>query len=154
MKRSPLKRSVKPLKRSKLRVAGVSDVSEIKREIQSIIRAIAIHRDGGCVLRHYPETGKCGGYRKDGELILQFDHLNSRAYAVSYADVRLGVILCFRHHFYWKKQHPNEFITIIRKQIGKERSALLDRVQADRTPHKVDWNLELLALKQELKKYS
>lgn len=116
-------------------------------------------RDGGCVLRHYvgaitPQYRMCGGYRKDGGLILQAEHLNSRSHAVSFSDSRLVVCLCQRHHIFYKKQHPDEFYRIVRRHIGKDRSDLLTRVQEDRSPHKVDLKLELIALKNELKGFS
>jgi hypothetical protein len=44
-----------------------------------------IQRDGGCVFRFYPEAGACGSRpTKDGYLILQFDHLNTRARNISF----------------------------------------------------------------------
>ena len=81
----------------------------VKDRIQAILRQIAIIRDGGCVLA--PFQGKdgiphCNGYRKDGELVLQYDHLNSRGFNVSYADARLGVIICKGHHG-WKHMTDN-----------------------------------------------
>jgi hypothetical protein len=101
-----------------------------------------IQRDRGCIFRHYPEAGACGGYRKDGALILQADHLNTRARNISYGDVRLAVCACQRHHIFWKPQHPDQYMRIAREHIGPERSALLDRVIADQTPYRFflsDW---------------
>lgn len=153
MKRTPLKRSSKPLKRTKLRLVGHSTTSELKIEIQALLRQIVIKRDGGCVLRNYPETGACGGYRKDGELILQAEHLHTRSNAASFADTRLVICLCSRHHIFYKPQHADEYYKIVRKHIGTIRSILLDRVQQDYSPHKVDLKMEKIALEQELKKY-
>lgn len=140
------------LKRSKIRVKGISSTTEQKDEIQGLIRQIAILRDKVCVLSHYPETGSCGGYRKDGELILQFDHLNSRVHSISFGDPRLGVLLCRNHHIFYKKREPDYFSKIVRKHIGVERSCLLDKVQLDRSPHKMDWKLIILDLKQQIKR--
>ncbi len=154
MKRTPFKRKAyKPLKRTKIRVAGHSSTSDLKREIQAILRQITTYRDGGCILRHYPRTGMCGGHRKDGELILQAEHLHTRSNASSFADTRLVVCLCQRHHIFYKPQHADEYYRIVREHIGKERSDLLTRVQSDYSPHKQDLKMDLLALKQELKKY-
>lgn len=153
MKRTPLKRISKPLKRTKLRLVGHSTTSELKIEIQALLRQIVIKRDGGCVLRNYPETGACGGYRKDGELILQAEHLHTRSNAASFADTRLVICLCSRHHIFYKPQHADEYYKIVRKHIGTIRSILLDRVQQDYSPHKVDLKMEKIALEQELKKY-
>ncbi len=164
-RKTPLKRSKIPLKRSRiplkrggrLRTVHPSDTNHIKEQIQVALREISIIRDGGCVFRNYPESGACGGYRKDGALILQFDHLNSRSHAISFADHRLGVCACKRHHMYFKKQEPDMYMKIVRKQIGEERSALLDRVQEERRAHRKfthDWKLDLIALEQHLKSLS
>ena len=140
------------MKRTRLRVEGQSTTSEIKRDIQALLREIVILRDGGCILRHYPETGPCGGYRKDGELILQGEHLHTRARAISYADHRLMVCLCRNHHIFYKKQFPDEYYRIVREFIGEERSKLLTAVQEDRGTHKMDWKIEKIGLEQHLKK--
>lgn len=131
---------------------GKSEISEVKREIQALLREGAIERDGGCVFRDYPEAGECGGYRKDGELILQFDHLHSRVHMISFGDTRLGIIACLRHHFYFKKQYPALYEKLARVIIGPERCNLLDRVREDHSPHKVDLVLVKLALQQEVKR--
>ena len=71
---------------------GKSDTTLIKDEIQHWVREIVILRDGGCIFRginayDFLDGGKigiadkvsgfpkCNGYRNDGELILQADHL-------------------------------------------------------------------------------
>lgn len=144
-----------PLKRSKLRVVGKSSTTELRNEIQAVLREIVMIRDGGCILRHYPheitsQYQDCGGYRKDGQLILQAEHLHTRSNAASFADTRLVICLCQRHHGYYKPQFTEEYYAIVRKHIGKERSDLLDRVKDDHHPHKVDLKLSLVGLKQEL----
>lgn len=146
MKRSYLKR--------KTGFKHPSDINDIKDQIQELLRAIAIKRDVKCILSDYPETGKCGGYRNDGELILQYDHLNSRTHSISFADLRLGVLICKRHHIFYKKQYPAEYEKCVRDAIGEERCKLLDRVREDRRAYKMDWKLELLGLKKELEKYT
>lgn len=153
MKRSGFKiKSRKPMKRGRLRVKGHSEASEDKAEIQALLREIGIIRDGGCVFRNYPEMGECGGRRNDGELILQFDHLNSRTHAVSFSDPRLGVIACLRHHLYFKRQYPSAYEECALDAIGPTRAKLLKRVREDRIAHKVDLKLEKIALEQELKR--
>lgn len=160
MRKTPLKRksplrAKTPLKRkTKLHVVGHSTTTELKNEIQAMLRKIVIKRDGGCFLRNYrskiqPQYVNCGGYRNDGELILQAEHLHSRSNANSFSDSRLVVCCCQRHHIYYKPQYSDEYNSIAREFIGKERSKLWDRVAADHSPHKVDLKLELLALKQE-----
>lgn len=155
MKRNtPLKRSSKPMKRSRLRMRGVSDSSVLKEQIQASLRQRVIQRDGGCVLRDYPETGKCGPRRNDGELVLQAEHLNSRQHMISFADSRLAVCLCQRHHIYWKPQNSQRYWEIIEEQIGPKRWELFKKVRADRMSHKVDLKLAWIALKQEILKNS
>lgn len=141
MKRTPLKRK------------SNSPQALMKDQIQATLREIVIARDGGCILRHYRETGECGGYRNDGELILQAEHLHSRANASSFSDSRLVVCLCKRHHIFWKPQYPDMYYRIVKKHIGPERTKLLEAVQQDRSAHKVDLALALVALKQELREY-
>jgi len=109
-------------------------------------------------MRHYKneishQYRECGGWRKDGELILQGEHLHTRANASSFSDTRLLICLCQRHHIFYKPQHSDEYYRIVRKHIGKERSKLLTAVQEDRSSHKVDLMLALVALKQELREY-
>jgi len=138
------------MKRIRLKIKGGSDRAILKEEIQAILREIAIKRDGGCIFRNYPETGKCGGFRKDGQLILQFDHLNSRANAISFSDSRLGVCACKRHHLFYKRQYPSEYEKYAIDNLGQERTELLYRVRADNRPYKVDLKLALIGLRQEL----
>lgn len=128
----------------------------VKDRIQGLLRAIAIERDGDCFARNYPEEmGGCGGFKKDGGLILQFDHLNTRARNISYADPRLGILACLRHHFYFKKQYPVIYEKCALDFIGPARKKLLERVRADsKTYHmtKGDWDKVEIALQAELKK--
>src|SRR5713226_824439 len=50
------------MKRTPLLQSSKSPVALCKARIQASLREITIKRDGGCVLRHYPEAGNCGGY--------------------------------------------------------------------------------------------
>lgn len=162
MKRSYWKRKLAKGGDDFVRRAPISRVSKspaalIKVQIQATLREIVIIRDGGCILRNYKfyitnQYRECGGWRKDGELILQAEHLHTRGNAASYADTRLVVCLCQRHHGYYKPQHSDEYYRIVKKHIGPQRTKLLEAVQSDRTSHKVDMALELVALKQELHK--
>lgn len=145
------------MKRSRLRLVGKSPQALMKVEIQALLREIVIKRDGGCIMRHYKneisnQYRECGGWTKDGRLILQAEHLHTRANAASFSDTRLVICLCQRHHIYYKPQHSNEYYRIVKKHIGPERTKLLKAVEEDRMSHKVDLALELVALRQELKK--
>lgn len=153
MKRSPLKRKT-PLSRT-----GKSETAKCKERIQSLCREIALLRDKGCVLFEAGGTGcipYCGSQQtKDGHIVLQYDHLNSRQYNVSYADVRLGVILCQNHHK-WKhgsKRNEKQYDEIVKQLIGSERAQLWDKVEADRKPYPMDsydWMKVEIALKADL----
>jgi len=139
----------KPLRRTKLRLVGHSTTLELKKAIQGILRALVIARDRGCILRNYPEAGNCGGYRKDGELILQCEHLLTRSNSATFGDPRNVVCLCRNHHVFFKPQHGKLYWELIRKHIGEKLWNWLKRCEEDTTPHKVDWKMELIALKQE-----
>lgn len=153
MKRTWIKRT-KGLSPKTKKLLEWSTTEATKERIQGILRSIVIIRDGGCLLRDSPETGTCGGYgSKSGKLILQGEHLHTRANAASYADIRLVICLCARHHLYYKKQYPDEYYKIVRHLIGPERSALLTRVQEDRSPHRFytsDWLIAETILQKEL----
>lgn len=151
MKRSGFLRRVTPL-----RVKGHSDTATVKEEIQKTVRAIVIARDGGCIMRdlHYFDFPECGGYRKDGELILQADHLVTRSNSATFADTRLIVCVCKAHHG-WKSVGSNlrkfRYDGIVRDLISEERVALWDRCEEESWKAvKMNWQVELAAVKQEL----
>lgn len=131
------------LKRTPLARKSKSEKAQRRDRIQALLRAIGIKRDGGCFLRNYSEAGAC-------DQILQWDHLNSRAYSVSFGDSRLGVCVCRRHHIYWKPQHSARYEICARDFIGTKRVVLLDRVREDRGVHKMDWKIVELSLEEEL----
>jgi hypothetical protein len=94
---------------------GKNETSIVKREIQDVLREIVTKRDGDCIFsnlffkRDILGAPICGGYAKDGHLILQADHLITRANATTYAEPRLVVCVCKGHHG-WKKWHERERI--------------------------------------------
>ena len=142
------------MKRSLLRKISKSPIAEIKKEIQSLLRELAIIRDKECVMGNYPETGECGGRKKNGELVLQFDHLISRQRSIGW-DVRLGITVCLRHHFYYKKQYPFEYERCVIDNIGPERAKLLYRIREDTKPYHMNlssWTLLEIALQKEVNK--
>ena len=156
MIRTPFKRGTSSLKRSPFRKSSKSPVALCKIRIQALLRQAAINRDGGCVLRHYEEAGACGGYKKDGELILQAEHLVTRGNSISFGDMRNIVCLCRNHHGFWKPQFSRLYWELVERHIGKERWEWIKRVEADRRPHPMclyDWEKIELALTQELSTY-
>jgi hypothetical protein len=144
------------MKKSFLRKHGKSETSKCKARLQALLRQIALIRDKRCILRGNRELKPCSGYREDGELVLQYDHLNSRQFNISYADVRLGVILCKGHHG-WKHftdANKKQYDRIVRGLIGEARAKLWDRVEADRKMYPMalsDWLKLEIALAVELK---
>lgn len=141
MKKTPLNRSQKPLQRTKLRLVGVSDSATLKRDIQALLRAIAIRRDGGCILRGH---GHCTE-------ILQAEHLITRTNSRTFADMRNIVCLCTYHHLFFKKQHSQLYWELIEQKIGPTRWGWYKMARDDRTYFKPDWKLAKLALTEELK---
>lgn len=140
------------MKRTRLNLVGHSTTADLKKDIQATLREIALLKyQKTCVLSPWPETGACGPHRSDGELVLQAEHLNSRSHTGTFGDMRNIILLCQRHHIYWKPQNSKRYWEIVREVIGEQRWAWLERVQADRTPQKVDLKLVLVALKQELR---
>lgn len=142
-------------RKTRLRKKSLGAVPKTKDRIQALLRAIAIKRDGGCVLRNY-RIAACGGYTKSGELILQAEHLVTRANSISYADMRNIVCLCAYHHGRWKPQYSRLYWELIEKIIGPERWAWVKTVENDPTPYRFteyDWQKLEIALAEELKKY-
>lgn len=137
----------------KPRIKG-DTAQDVKKRIQALLRKLAIKRDGGCVLRHYPEAGACGGYGpKSGELILQAEHLVTRAKSVSYGDMRNIVCLCSHHHGNWKPRNSRLYWELIERHIGPSRYAWVKRVEADQQAHHFtahDWRMIELDLTQQL----
>lgn len=142
------------MKQSRLRKKSNNRTALCKDRIQGLLRELAINRDGGCVLRKYPEAGVCGGYSpKSGKMILQAEHLNTRERNVSFGDMRNIVTLCLRHHHFFKQQYGPLYWELIEKVIGPERWAWLKKVQMDRKTYTMgfwEWSKTEWALKREL----
>lgn len=139
------------MKRTPLRRKSKSDVAVAKDNIQKLVRQIVIKRDGGCILRG---VRRCGG--EIGYVTLQADHLVTRANSATYDDTRLIVCLCVKCHG-WKHWHKEEYDDLVRTILSEARVALWDRAMKDswRPVHHVtsDWQLSIVALKQELASY-
>ena len=167
MKKTPLKKETKtlkrsgfkqklttPLKRSKLRVVGHSTVAEQKKEIQFLLRQIVIQRDKGCILRN---IRYCGGELGNEGVIFQADHLISRSNSATFADSRLVVCVCKRCHG-WKSVGSNkrkaEYDQLVKPLLSKERQKLWEKCEKDlwmpKRTGSNDWKLFIIALKQEL----
>ena len=128
-------------------------VAKAKKRIQALVREIAIKIYGDCVLASFPAAGKCGGYRNDGGKILQAEHLVSRARNISYGDMRNIILLCQRHHGFWKPQNSRLYWELIEGIIGPERWEWIKKVERDQKAYHMvlnDWLKIEVALKKEL----
>lgn len=147
------------MKRTKLKLVGDSDTATLKKEIQRLVREIVIKRDGGCVFRKI-KGHRCNGFRNDGKLILQADHLISRSNSATFGDTRLIVCICKGAHG-WKSVgsnlRKNEYDALLKSILPKERVKLWEKCEKESWKPKrtgsYDWKLQILALNQELKKY-
>lgn len=134
------------------KISGHETTKDLKKDIQALVREIAILRDGGCVLRHYPEAGRCGWLRKDGQLILQAEHLITRGNSSTYGDMRNIVCLCAYHHTFFKPRYSKLYWDLIQKHLGEKRWKWFELAESDKKAYKVDWKLVKIALTQELEK--
>ena len=138
------------MKRTPLRKKGKSDLSQTKDRIQKLLTQIVRVRDGGCILRNYPETGECSGYTAA-------DHIITRTRNVSYGDTRNVVCLCQRHHIYWKPVNPLLYSSIIKRHLDYKTFNWLERVQLDNKTYRMglwEWTKIEIGLKKELAKLS
>lgn len=135
---------------------GKFPVSVVKRQIQVQLRLNAITRDKTCVISQHledlPDNWKlCGKYRKDGQLVLQAEHLCGRAKSACYADMDNIVLLCSRHHLFFKKQRGALYWGIIRKHIGEIRWAKVQAWEIDNGVYRFsteDWRTKLTLLEE------
>lgn len=151
MKRSGFKNKArKPLRRTRLRVAGHSSASDDKREIQRLLREIVLLRDGKCILWGI----RCGHEVGMEGMVWQAEHLIERSNSATYGDSRL-VVLVERSCHGWKhftKSNHDQYDEWARSRIPKDRVDLWDRCRKDswRPKPGSDWKLTIAALKQEL----
>ena len=140
------------MRKTKLNIKGHSTTTQKKDEIQYLVRAIVIIRDDGCIFKK--ERGHiCTGFAKDGHLILQADHLLSRANSATFAETRLIVCVCKGIHG-WKSTNSelrkSEYDKRVKKLISKERVILWEKCEEDMHAHKTwkpDWSLAIMLLK-------
>jgi len=133
-RRAPLKR------KTPIAAHGRSDTATLKEAIQAELRRIVIARDGGCILRDSYDVPPCGGYAKDGHLVLQQDHLVTRANSTTFADPRLVVAVCKAHHG-WKSVGSNrnkaQYDAAVRSVLSEERVKLWDACEIAGGPNEL-----------------
>ncbi len=116
-----------------------------------------MRRDQGCILR--AERG-CGGELGAIGVVLQADHLITRANSATYADSRLVVCCCRKCHF-WKSVGSNmrkaQYDDLVKSILPESRVKLWERCEKESwrpsKKGKADWALAIVALKQELAQY-
>jgi hypothetical protein len=137
-----------------LATVGKSDTAEVKKRIQALLRQGVIARDGGCLLRNIRH---CNGLPGVTGVVLQADHLITRANSATFGDMRLVVCLCKRCHS-WKSLGDNlrkaQYDQLVRSLLPQDRVALWDKAEQDMwRPHPMrenDWRLVEVALAAEL----
>lgn len=139
-------------RRTALAAIGKSDTAQLKQAIQDELLRIVLKRDGGCFL-----NGKfghvCSGWRKDGTVVHQADHLIERSNSATYADPRLVVCVCKGIHAWkhFKKSNHDQYNAWVRQLLPPDRVTLWDACERDswrptRTSSS-DWAKELAYLR-------
>jgi len=149
-----MKRSDFLQRRTPLRQKSKSETALIKEDIQALLRTIVIARDRGCILR---DIRHCGGIPGALGVVLQADHLITRANSATFADPRLVVCVCRSCH-YWKSVGSNrnktEYDALVKSIISADRVALWEACERDSwRPHRnytSDWAKEAAYLRSLL----
>lgn len=145
----------KPLKRTtKLCTVGKSTATELKKEIQALLRQIVIRRDKKCVL-----YGKrCHHEYGIDDVVWQAEHLVERSNSATFADSRLVVLVCKNCHGWkhFKKSNHDQYDKWVKEVLPPARVALWETMAESKwRPVKkgaFDWKIAKLALEQELRK--
>ena len=130
-----------------IRKFSKNPVPKAKREIQKLLHKFAVLTYGDCVLRNYPESGRCGG-------VLHAEHLISRQRNITYGDSRNIILLCAAHHLFFKPRNGMLYWELVRKIVGEKRWEWLKRTEADRKSYSYtlwDWQKVILQLKKEIR---
>ena len=139
------------MKKTRLRKQSKSPVAKLKREIQAVLREIVMLRDKKCILHGIKCQRKVG----DEGVVWQAEHLIERSNSATFADTRLVVLVCKNCHGWkhFKDSNKEQYDQWVRTKLSKERVKHWDKCKQDSwRASKVDWKLELVALKQELSK--
>lgn len=82
-------------------------------------------------------AGACGGYNRDGDLILQAEHLNGRSNSISYAEPENCICLCKYHHIFFKPQKTALYWVLVRERMGLDWWLKVENWIKDKAPHRV-----------------
>lgn len=144
-----------------MRQTAKTPSAQAKKVIQELLRQIGLARQGGeCFFLGKWINGKTHAYctsneTKDGHITMQYDHLESRSKNVSYADSRLGVVICQGLHGWKSFNDANKKIydADIKKYLTPETITLWKRVEDDKKSYPMgiyEWNKTIIALTAEL----
>jgi hypothetical protein len=124
------------MKKTKLRVKGISTTAELKRDIQALVREIVIIRDGGCILRdkRCHVTARVENNKVISDTVIQADHLVTRANSATFADTRLIVCICKGCHA-WKHWNEKEYDNLVKTVLPKDRLELWEKAEKDHQAH-------------------
>lgn len=88
------------------------DVTRAKDRIQKLLTKIVRLRDEGCIFKDYDTGWKCGGYTAA-------DHIISRMFSETYADLDNVVCVCTSHHIRWKPANPTLYTKYLNDYLGE-----------------------------------
>jgi hypothetical protein len=140
------------MKRTAFRREPQSPTALCKDRIQSLLRGIVIIRDGGCILRHYV----IGRLQERRRVKFFKPSISIRESVTSHAATRSPSYVSVRDiHGFFKPQYRALCWNLIRRHIGDQRWAWLERVIADNRSYHMglhEWVLVEIALRDELAK--
>ena len=120
-----------------LRKRSKSPIAKVKAKIQTCLTERVRIRDGGCIFRNYPETGRCGG-------VTAADHIITRQIASTYGDLRNTVCSCWAHHKFFKEKNPTIYAKIVEKHIGARTYNLIHKIAGQSEPKSLkEWEKAL-----------
>ena len=145
-----------------MRLHAKTDSAKLKVEIQALLRQIALKRqDGLCFFLGKAIGGRRHAYctsnlTKDGHIVMQYDHLLSRAKNVSFANPDLGVAICQGLHGWKSVSDGNKKLYDIaaKKYVGARIRKLWKRCEDDGGTYPMgawEWSKEIIWLKTVLK---
>lgn len=122
-------------------------VKKAKDRIQHLLHDLAILKWKDCEAKGIDRL--CSGP-------LSADHIESRMFSNTYAEIKNIILLCEGHHIYWKKQHPKRWAALVDDRRGSELVNWLrsEARKSNRTWTLRDWLAAEEKLKEEIKKLS
>lgn len=144
-----------------MRQTSKTPSAQTKKRIQELLRQIGLARQEGICFFSGKEIGgkthlECTSKQtKDGHIIMQYDHLNPREHNVSFADARLGIVICQGLHG-WKSFNDGNkrlYDAAAKHYLPPDIVKLWELVEADRKSHPMgawEWQKIELALTQDL----